>query len=224
MTVGPVPCTMDLAVVPLQLNRLARGGLSVYNKVVVPLDGSDLAEVALPHLEEIASGCHIPQIFLVSVTEHMKGKVSEAWAPENASAREFHMLPQQGGMPLGSSHTGMLYSSDPSRLHDVPADIGRMAKTALDYLAKKSVDLAQKGLMVQVKVLIGSPAEEILSFVRTEGADLIIMAGRGRSGFSRWEMGNVAAKVAKSAEVPVLLVKPGSGFKETRPRRRGTAI
>ncbi len=195
----------------------------MYNKVVVPLDGSDLAEVALPHLVAIAGGCHIPEIFLVSVTEHMKGRAPIAWASEKASAREFHMLPQEGGIPLGSSHTGMLYSSDASRLKDVPADVGRMAKTALDYLAKKSAELEGKGLKAEIRVLIGSPAEEILNFAGKIGADLIIMAGKGKTGFSRWEMGNIAAKVAKTADIPVLLVRPGSEFKESKPKRKGTA-
>lgn len=195
----------------------------MYNKVVVPLDGSDLAEVSLPHVVEIASGCHIPQIFLVSATEQVKGKVSTIWGAENSSAREFHMPPQGGGLPLGSSHTGMLYSSDVARLKDLPADMGRMARTALDYLSKKAAELEQKGLRTQVKVLIGNPAEEILSFAEKEQADLIIIASRGKSGLSRWQMGNIADKVAKMSDIPVLLVKPGAGFKETKPKRRGSA-
>ena len=34
----------------------------MYKKVVVPLDGSKLAELALPHLEEIGKGCSIPEV------------------------------------------------------------------------------------------------------------------------------------------------------------------
>jgi nucleotide-binding universal stress UspA family protein len=195
----------------------------VYNKVVVPLDGSDLAEITLPHVAEIAGGCHIPQIFLVSVTEHVKGKTSVAWWGEAASAREFHMPPQSSGIALGSSHTGVLYSSDSSRLKDVPAELGRMARTALDYLSKKSAELSQRGLNAEVRVLIGNPAEEIVNFTEKEEADLIIMATTGKSGLNRWAMGNVANKVAKATVVPVLLVQPGPGFRETRGRRRGAA-
>ena len=195
----------------------------MYNKVVVPLDGSDLAEVALPHLVEIAGGCHIPRIFLVSVTENIKGKVSSGWAVERASALEFHMPSGGGGLPLGSSHTGMLYSSDSSRIKDMPAELGRMAKTALDYLSKKSAELAKNGLHAEVKVLIGNPAEEIISFADQEEADLIIIASKGKSGLSRWAMGNIADKVVKSSDIPVLLVRPKPGFKETRTKRRGTA-
>ena len=44
----------------------------MYKKILVPLDGSELAECALPHAEEIASKCGA-DIILVSVTERVKG-------------------------------------------------------------------------------------------------------------------------------------------------------
>ena len=47
------------------------------------------------------------------------------------------------------------------------------------------------------------------------------MASRGKSGFSRWDMGNIAEKVIKSTNATVMLVKPEPGFKETRPKRQG---
>ena len=40
-----------------------------YNKILVPLDGSKLAETVLPHVEKIAKGCAMPQVVLVTVTE-----------------------------------------------------------------------------------------------------------------------------------------------------------
>jgi nucleotide-binding universal stress UspA family protein len=55
----------------------------MYKKVVVPLDGSKLAELALPHLEEIAKGCSIPQILLISVTQKVVSKVSEEVVSED---------------------------------------------------------------------------------------------------------------------------------------------
>ena len=195
----------------------------MYNKLVVPLDGSDLAEVALPHVVEIASGCHIAQIFLVSVTEEIKGSVSSAWGIEDSSNREFHMPPAGGPIPTGTFHTGVVYSSDAKRLKDIPAEVGRMAKTAWNYLSKKSEELAQKGLQVEVRVLVGNPAEEIVSFAEEQKADLIIMGSKGKAGLSRWHMGNIAGKVARDTDIAVLLVKPGAGFKETKSKRRGKA-
>ncbi|OGO37666.1 MAG: hypothetical protein A2147_07975 [Chloroflexi bacterium RBG_16_57_8] len=192
----------------------------MYNKVVVPLDGSRLAEVALPHLEEIATGCKIPEILLVSVTEEIRGKAPRALAIEGAAAREFHVAPDTGPIPLGSSFSGMVYSAD-SRTMGVPADFGRMAKTAWNYLSKIALRLQEKGLNASVSVLVGNPAEEIIRFAKEQEADLIVMGSRGKSGFSRWDMGNVADKVMRATDIPVVLVKPKSGFKETKPKRKG---
>jgi nucleotide-binding universal stress UspA family protein len=195
----------------------------MYNKLVVPLDGSDLAEVALPHVVEIASGCHIAQIFLVSVTQEIKGRVSGAWGIEDAATRESHMPPAGGPILTGTTYTGALYSSDSRRLKDLPAEVGRMTKTAWVYLSKKAEELAQKGLRAEVMVLVGNPAEEIVSFAEEQQADLIIMGSKGKAGLSRWYMGNIAGKVARDTDIPVLLVKPKPGFKETKPKRRGKA-
>lgn len=193
----------------------------MYNKVVVPLDGSDLAEVALPHLQEIAKGCSIPDILLVSVTERIGGKVTRrASAPEMPS-RATDGLATYTGMPLGSPWSGLVFSADVTRASEVPAEFGKMAKTAWDYLVKIADKLRGEGLFPQAFVLIGNPAEEIVRFAEEQQADLIVMASRGKSGFNRWDMGNVADKVVRATDIPIVLVKPKPGFKETKPKRRG---
>jgi nucleotide-binding universal stress UspA family protein len=47
----------------------------MYTKILVPLDGSKLAECVLDHVETIASGCGTQEVVLVSVTEKVKVKV-----------------------------------------------------------------------------------------------------------------------------------------------------
>jgi len=193
----------------------------MYNKVVVPLDGSKLAEVVLPHLEEIAKGCSIPEVMLVSVTERLSGRVMRQTAVSEMPPREFHP-PQPGGpLPMGSTHTGLVLSSDFSNMSQLPTDMGKMAKTAWNYLGKIADQLRDKGLFAQAYVLVGNPAEEILSFADEKGADLIVMATRGKSGFNRWDMGNVADKVMRATSLPIVLVKPKADFKETKAKRRG---
>ena len=39
----------------------------MYRKIMVPLDGSKLAECALEHVKTIAKGCSVPEVVLVSV-------------------------------------------------------------------------------------------------------------------------------------------------------------
>jgi nucleotide-binding universal stress UspA family protein len=192
----------------------------MYKKVVVPLDGSKLAETALPHLEEIAKGCSIPEIMLISVTEKITGAISsnqvfEKFVPENPA-----------GEPLAHVGTsfGVVYASGKPGAQKIATTMGKMAKTAGDYLCKVADGLGNKGFNVTATVIIGNPAEEIIKYADAECADLIIMASRGKSGFSRWDMGNIADKVIKATSIPVLLVKPSPGFKESKSRRRGVAM
>ena len=41
----------------------------MYQKVMVPLDGSELAECLLPHVEAIAKGCSVQNVLFVSVVD-----------------------------------------------------------------------------------------------------------------------------------------------------------
>ena len=49
-------------------------------------------------------------------------------------------------------------------------------------------------------------AEAILGVAADENADLIVLASHGRSGMTRWLLGSVAEKIARTAEVPVVIV------------------
>jgi len=50
------------------------------------------------------------------------------------------------------------------------------------------------------------PADAILEVADGEHADLIVIASHGRSGMTRWMLGSVAEKIARNAEVPVVMV------------------
>ena len=41
----------------------------MYQKIMVPLDGSKLAECVLPHLEAISKGCNVRNVVLVRIVE-----------------------------------------------------------------------------------------------------------------------------------------------------------
>lgn len=189
----------------------------MYKKVVVPLDGSKLAEVALPHLEEIAGQCNIPEILLVSVTEKVSGRLPQSQAFEGSPVKAYD-LPR---VQIGTVQSGLLVSKNYVGELEVPVTLGKMAKTAFNYLCKIAEKLEKKGFKININVLVGNPAEEIVRFVEERNVDLIVMASRGKSGFSRWEMGNIAEKVIRVTRATVMLVKPGPDFKETKPKRKG---
>ena len=43
----------------------------MYSKILVPLDGSEMAECALEHARAIATGCNVPEVVLLFVAEHV---------------------------------------------------------------------------------------------------------------------------------------------------------
>ncbi len=89
---------------------------------------------------------------------------------------------------------------------------GTEYQEALDKKANAIVGYYKKALedkgLTGVKTIIkkGHPAEEILSAVREEKADMIIIGSRGKR-TTHLFMGSVSREVANQAEVPVLIVK-----------------
>jgi nucleotide-binding universal stress UspA family protein len=152
----------------------------MYQKILVPLDGSKLAESALPHVESLAKCSPGVEVMLVSVTERISG---------------FRAV-DEPDLPSGE------------RL--IPEAVGKEERQARKYLDRIAKPLADKGIKVLTEVLLGKPADEIILFATNEGCDLIIMASHGRSGPSRWTHGSVAEKVFRSNCAPILMVKaPG---------------
>jgi nucleotide-binding universal stress UspA family protein len=152
----------------------------MYKKILVPLDGSKLAECVLPHVEELAKGCDTEKVILVSVTERVQGY------------RAF----EDPSQPLGQ------------RL--APEAVGKKEKQAQGYLDRIAKAMAAKGINVSTEVLLWKPAEAIVGYANQSGCDLIVMASHGRSGPSRWAHGSVADKVFRASCVPVLMVRaPG---------------
>lgn len=166
----------------------------MYKKVLVPLDGSKLAECALPHAEELAKGCKTEEVILVSVTERVQGYRAVEGSTE----------------PVVLSGGGWMGSSQPLGQRLVPEAFGKKEKQAQRYLDRIAKKMAAKGIKVSTDVLLWKPAEAIVGYAKQYGCDLIVMASHGRSGPSRWAHGSVADKVLRSSGIPVLLIRaPG---------------
>ena len=186
-----------------------------YNKIVVPLDGSNLAESVMPHVIKIAKGCAMPQVILVTVTEPVHVKTPRALRIEQLPGIHQGPILYYGGV------TGAGREIVPDSIMDLPVTIGKMAKTGYNYLSKIAAKLEKEGIQVTIAVLIGDVATEITRFAKDEKADLIVMASGGKKTLKRWDVGNAAEKVSHTTDIRIFLVKPPAGFKETKPVRKG---
>jgi nucleotide-binding universal stress UspA family protein len=150
----------------------------MYRKIMVPLDGSELAECVIPHVQSVAKGCGAEEVILFRVCEP---PVILADYPQDLQPGwEDHV------------HQETTHSQQQCRLY-------------LDDTEKK---LVQSGLKVTTKAALGNAAKLIVDYAVQNQIDLIIMASHGRSGISRWAYGSTAEKVLHSTQVPVLIIRP----------------
>jgi len=195
----------DFAILMYIFFGLLKGGEGMYRKILVPLDGSKLAECVLPHVETAVKGCSPEEVILISVTERIP--VSQVSRDARVS-RGYQMLDltvqdMGGGAPAPDVP---MPQSEPTYV----GAVGRKYKQAQRYLERIAKQLKKGGISVRTEVLLGSPAEQIADYATHNEVDLVIMATHGKSGISRWVMGSVSDRVLRSACVAVLMVRaPG---------------
>jgi nucleotide-binding universal stress UspA family protein len=154
---------------------------AAYRCIVVPLDGSELAEQILPHVKALIRP-NTTRIYLVSILTTGLG-----------------------------DRTVALLTSYPPGLRLATTALHHAEIQLRSYLRSVAATLREQGAVVNVAVRRGPPADEILAYAAEVEADLISMTTHGLSGTSRWVYGNVAGKVLQGAHSPVLLVRPTFG-------------
>ncbi|MEW6672181.1 MAG: universal stress protein [Thermodesulfobacteriota bacterium] len=157
----------------------------MYQKIMVPLDGSELAECVLPHVETFISGCQVSSLVFVRVIE---------------------------STPVTYRGTYVTSKEDLEKIEINTKKIEEHRKSnAVEYLERVVSQLKREGVKCQTEVLSGKVAESLVDYVEANGVDLIIIATHGRSGVSRWVRGSIADRILRASRVPVLMVRaPGT--------------
>ena len=179
--------------VPVWLVRAGIPEEIVYDKwprrtMLVPLDGSELAESVLAHVEALAKqrGAKLVEVVLLQVCE-----------PPVIPYISADYLP--GMTPVSSRLTWQ----------ELEHETARSTAVAEQYLAEVEKRLKDVGLGVRSEVLLGNPADQIVDYANRNPFNLIVMATHGRSGLSRWAYGSVAEKILLGVSSPIFLVRPG---------------
>jgi nucleotide-binding universal stress UspA family protein len=161
----------------------------MYRRIIVPLDGSPLSEVAMSQLPNLVG----------TGTEVLLLRVIDPPSVELA-------------MPVGVNPPALFVP--PREMMPAPSEestetTAMAYQAATQYLAKKVVELRNKGMTVRAVVVEETDvAPTIVATAKEEQADLVIMSTHGRSGVARWMLGSVADRVLRSCPTPLLLVRP----------------
>ena len=164
----------------------------MYDKIMVPLDGSRFSNRALEYAIDLAPR-YGASLLLAQVVE-----------PVN-------ILP-----PVDPSGMSVPTAAEITVEESIRIDHLNIAR-AKRYLSGKVHDLREKGIAAEYIVLEGHPADEILKAGKKAKVDLIVMATHGRTGLRRVFMGSVADKVIRESGDPVLVVRP----KQRRKKKSG---
>ena len=158
----------------------------MYEHILVPLDGSDLAEAAIPYADEIARAFG-SKITLLQAVRSLDSIIAETlpWGEMNVADHE---------VPVGVAKAR--FESEQQG-----------AETYLDSIRKQ---LSSKGVSSEIQVAEGEPRDAILAFISHAAVSLVVMSSHGRGALGRLVMGSVADAVLRRSGVPVMLITPST--------------
>ena len=166
--------------------------------ILVPLDGSALAEHVLPSIQSLAS--------LMPSKIHLLHVVSEV--------DRYHLLfdnPYSDGEPAVSTPATATQPAMVATSWEV------LRENAILYLSQQVERLRAAGFEADYEVRLGYVPEIIAETASRIGANLIAMATHGYSGLRRWALGSVTDKVLQITTTPMLIVR-GADKKAAEPR------
>jgi nucleotide-binding universal stress UspA family protein len=147
-------------------------------KILVPLDGSEIAEQVLPYVIQHAT---------MSDSEVTLLRVGEA--PVISS-----------DYPEAAMH--LSWEEHVARMTERYEEESRL------YLQGVEKRLADAGLNVRSDSVLGNAAREIIDYAETNDFNLIAMTCHARFVIGAWPIGSVAEKVIHGSSTPVLVVRP----------------
>ncbi len=150
----------------------------MFQKILVPLDGSAPAEKALDLALDMAR-CYGGEVTVLQVLEEALDVGAAAIA-------------RAASMATGSTDQAM----------------GIMRQQAEAYLREVVHKRQDSGVPIRTVVTSGVAVNSILRFAGEHQNDLIVMATHGRTGLSRLAFGSVTEDVLRQAVCPVVVVRP----------------
>ena len=158
----------------------------MYKNIMVPLDGSELAECVLPHVEGFVESCQVRVIIFI-----------RAIKPETMVSR---------GTYMAGEVDFKVIRENAKRIEEEKKSF------AAEYLAQVTNQFSKyTEVTFQSKVIVGEVAECLIDYAEENNIDLILIATHGRSGVSRWVRGSIADRILRASRIPVLMVRaPGT--------------
>jgi nucleotide-binding universal stress UspA family protein len=159
----------------------------MYERILDPLDQSELAETILPHAVAVARQFQAELILL------------------NVAPSYEDVL--RNSMPAGTAGASAAWVPSTDLIQETVDAGTNSGQRYVDGMASR---LHDSGIRLRPVVAQGSAAETILLFCEDEDVSLIAISTHGHSGLVRTFLGSVADEVVRNVRRPVLLLRPQS--------------
>jgi nucleotide-binding universal stress UspA family protein len=156
----------------------------MYGKILVPLDGSKLAEAVLLYVQELAQRFD-SEVTLIRVVAPLSKLVAETMPAA--------LEPTGAGAAVGVEAASEALKAE--------------REDARSYLEGVVGRLKAQKIKVRAEVVEGVAGDSIVEYAHGHAMDLIAMSTHGRSGLLRLVFGSAADQVLRQAGTPVLLVR-----------------
>ena len=173
----------------------------MFNRILVPLDGSILAERAIPHAEQFA------RIFGSSII------LLQVLDP--TSYHENHNPVDPLSWQIRKTEADMYMNEIAARVRE---HLGECAIDAKKAPTASAPSMSMNMNRVEYSIREGKTAENIVNFAHAENIDLLVISTHGSGGLSRWNISSVTQKVINLIYLPVLIVR-AYNFPETKEAR-----
>ena len=160
-----------------------KGGLNLFEKIAVCLDGSELAEQIIPYAAEQASRFGSALVLIRVVADPIFTSPG---------------VPGLPGVPVVTSGMDRQVQKEE-----------RESEAYLERVAKRL--LAENRLQAESVTLLGDPGLAVVEYAAANGVGLVAVATHGRSGPGRVLFGSVADYIVRHSRLPILLIRPTLG-------------
>jgi nucleotide-binding universal stress UspA family protein len=159
----------------------------MFNRILVPLDGSTLAERAIPHAEEFARifGSSIMLLQILDPTSFHEN-------PSPVDPLSWQIRKAEADMYMQG-----IAARIRKDLQESPNDTKGTHNQGKDAINTR----------VEYSIREGKTAENIVNFAHSEAIDLLVISTHGSGGLSRWNISSVTQKVINLIYLPVLIVR-----------------
>ncbi|MCH9017073.1 MAG: universal stress protein [Chloroflexi bacterium] len=155
---------------------------TILETIIVPVDGSSLAEQVIPHVAALAKALDLKVTLLSAV----------ATEEEFSGVTSYQRLEGVAGLHFPS-------------YEEMATEAGNQALVYLQGLEKT---LREQGVnSVEHRIVRGAAAHVIIDLAQETPDNLVAMTTHGRSGPARWALGSVTDRVVRYSGDPVLVVR-----------------